>query len=400
MKTDMQTTFLSLRQGLCDLEGIQLQGGSSTSFILNQPVTIGQNSDGSPNVIFVRGNTPDEQNEAIVKTYITYGLIDRIKVDSATITVAMAAPDIQAVRDVPPATKTVATPSNQITFKEFTNQWFELYKSGLKETSKKDYRYIIGRYLFPAFGDRAISSITTSDIQKLYNEWKGLARSTINKMQLCQDQIFRYAVKDKLVQENPVDKDLLKNPSKIKNKREALNEEQYLDILENMDLLTANQDRYLLALIALTGMRRGEILGLQWEDVDFDEGLIHVGRNITYISNQPMLQTQKTESGYRSIPIDPRLVSLLKPIKKKGYIIGDGTNPITLSTFQNNRPPWRICPYFPAYLCLHASLVRDRPQDHPVHPEACGHRYNHEPLHAYRYGNGSQCREAPFTTNG
>lgn len=98
-------------------------------------------------------------------------------------------------------------------------------------------------------------------------------------------------MKDKLLPENPVDKDLLKNPSKIKNKREALNEEQYLDILENMDLLTANQDRYLLALIALTGMRRGEVLGLQWEDVDFDEGLIHVGRNITYISNQPMLQT-------------------------------------------------------------------------------------------------------------
>ena len=83
-----------------------------------------------------------------------------------------------------------------------------------------------------------------------------------------------------------------------------------------------------MALLLMTGMRRGEVLGLRWEDIDPEKGLINVRRNVTYAQNQPFIGTPKTKKGFREIPLDPHLWALLQPAQQEGFIIG-GEAPIS-----------------------------------------------------------------------
>ena len=80
-------------------------------------------------------------------------------------------------------------------------------------------------------------------------------------------------------------------------------------------------------------MRRGEALGLRWEDIDLSAGLIHIKRNVTYAKNQPFISTPKTAKGERDVPLNSMLLTHLEPIQQEGFIIGD-TEPITRMSYR------------------------------------------------------------------
>ena len=88
-------------------------------------------------------------------------------------------------------------------------------------------------------------------------------------------------------------------------------------------------------MLMFTGMRRGEALGLRWEDIDTENNLIHIRRNVTHpTGNLPIIGTTKIENGVRAIPLDPYLLEVLSPLQTEGFIIG-GSNPISMTTFNN-----------------------------------------------------------------
>ena len=87
-----------------------------------------------------------------------------------------------------------------------------------------------------------------------------------------------------------------------------------------------------ISLFIYTGIRRGEGLGLKWEDIDFDTNEIHIVRNATYPGcNVVVVTTPKTKAGTRTIPLDPSLKSILLPHRSTGYIIGGGDTPVTVT---------------------------------------------------------------------
>lgn len=80
-------------------------------------------------------------------------------------------------------------------------------------------------------------------------------------------------------------------------------------------------------------MRRGEVLGLMWEDVDFGQRMISVCRSVTYPANQPNITTTKTKNGVRKVPADDNLILLLdRSENASGYIVG-GEKPVTLARY-------------------------------------------------------------------
>ncbi len=90
-----------------------------------------------------------------------------------------------------------------------------------------------------------------------------------------------------------------------------------------------------MSLLIYTGERRGEVLGLRWEDIDFENGLISVQRAVTFVKGKPFVGEPKSKAGYREIPILPELKQCLEKYRKKeGYIIGDGEEPITETGFK------------------------------------------------------------------
>lgn len=105
-------------------------------------------------------------------------------------------------------------------------------------------------------------------------------------------------------------------------------------------MLLEPEDTKLIALMTFTGMRRNEVLGLRWEDIDFDGGVIHIQRGLICTSNQPIVGTQKSRAGFRDIPITEHLLPHFQPACESSYVIGGGDTPITQSRY--DRPMERI----------------------------------------------------------
>jgi len=101
------------------------------------------------------------------------------------------------------------------------------------------------------------------------------------------------------------------------------------------------KDRLLAALLIFTGIRRGEALGLQWEDIDFDRKLINIRRSVRFAGNKGYIGPTKSKAGVRLIPLEPQLEAILLAAKPMGkYVLGNEF-PITEMTYKRS---WeRIC---------------------------------------------------------
>ncbi len=93
-----------------------------------------------------------------------------------------------------------------------------------------------------------------------------------------------------------------------------------------------------------TGIRRGEALALQWNDIDFDKQILNIHKAIAFKQNAPIIKEPKTENGFRAVPIPEKLLSLL--IQKKGhdddYIFTQKTTglPHTHTSFKKMHRRW------------------------------------------------------------
>ncbi len=222
---------------------------------------------------------------------------------------------------------------NSMILEEYAEKWLSR-KRKLKQNTIVRYKKNLEEYILPCLGEKVLEDISVEDVQAMMDRYSHLAQKTINGALTVLSQIMKYAVSDGLIKKNPCDSYDLQIPSDRKTEREALPIDQYKDILANLHMLNKCDQRYM-GLLMYTGMRRGEALGLRWEDIDLKNNLIHISRNVTHPQqNAPIVTTPKTKASIRSIPIDDNLMKLLRPIEKTGYILS-GEKPITLSSYRN-----------------------------------------------------------------
>ena len=221
------------------------------------------------------------------------------------------------------------------TFRDYTEEWLKTYKQGKKKaTTMSGYRAILRSHLYPAFGESAVNAIATKDIQAFLDQRKEFAKKYLQEIRRLLAQILDSALLDGLITVNPARDARLTIPSDKKGERKALSVDEVKAIIASIDLLD-EMARLYTAILVFTGMRRGEILGLKWSDIDLTDNVIHVVRNATYVNNQPIVSTPKTESGKRDVPIMPELLKYILPIGGTGFVIGSGQTPITLTSFRN-----------------------------------------------------------------
>lgn len=278
-------------------------------------VQIGTNDDGTPIFKQVQAENQNTLNDRIVIAYIESGRIWEF----------LQKPEIEP-------------PKHSITFGEYVDKWMNVYKENkLKPSTIVTYKKHLRAHVLPAFGKREIAGITTEDIQIFLNERKNLAKKTLSSMRHFMGEVFKDAVEDGLIEKDPTASRRISIPSNKAYDREALPLDQFREIISQLNLLSAI-DKQMLVLMMFTGMRRGEVLGLRWEDIDKTTGLIHIQRNVTHAGgNRPVIGTPKTKSGKRDIPLDPFVLETLEPMQESGFIFG-GESPITMTTYNNT---WR-----------------------------------------------------------
>ena len=223
-------------------------------------------------------------------------------------------------------------------FKAYTGKYFAIYRvPRLKKTSIAFYRGWL-KHFYSEWDDTPIDKITTQDIQNFLNARKEMSQKSLKDMLTFLKSIFKSALKDGVIQTDPADDNRITIPSTKKKKRKALKADDVKDIIQQLPKLKP-MDRRFMALSVYNGLRRGEILGLRWEDIDLETKTIHIRRNVTFAGgvNEPSVGTTKTESGERDIPFIPEMLEYLSPLGAQGYVIGDGDRPITHSVDRRMR---------------------------------------------------------------
>lgn len=155
----------------------------------------------------------------------------------------------------------------------------DLYWDVKGKLKAKNYKYMF-REVRNRFGDRPAGAISPSDVQRFYNEVVERASvSTANRNLVFLGSIFRWAIKfEHYYGKNPC--------APIEKRKEPNHRTRYLTIEEIGRLLAACHPRLrpVVACALSTGMRCREILGLRWENVDMQQGIIHVLKSKTGMS--------------------------------------------------------------------------------------------------------------------
>lgn len=206
-----------------------------------------------------------------------------------------------------------------VTLGEWLDMCLEVYmKNSLKQSTYNSYESYIRVHLKPALGDLTLQEITPRLLQQYYNyksETEGLAPKTIVNINLFLHKALSFAISEGYLSSNPAEAINLSRGHKPQI--EILTRDEQAQLIH-----ASYQHRYgvFVRLTLFTGLRLGELLGLRWEDIDFQMGLLHVRRTLNRLNKKErpstlkenkteiVIQEPKTENSIRSIPLLPSVV--------------------------------------------------------------------------------------------
>lgn len=195
-------------------------------------------------------------------------------------------------------------------FGEYAAEWYRIRKAPfISASTQNSYRTIINKHLLPTFGVRKLRAIKPVELQTFVNTFEGSSKSQITNIITTLNSIFEAAKQDRLIPSNPAE--YLKRPNSTPpEEKRALTDEERARMV---DLFTTHEHGLYLAVMYYTGMRPGEVRGLQWGDLDWNENLIHVQRDVDYATKTATVGELKTKAADRYIPIAEDLRTLLYP---------------------------------------------------------------------------------------
>ncbi|MBN6889149.1 integrase [Cytobacillus horneckiae] len=213
------------------------------------------------------------------------------------------------------------TSNKTVLFKDLIKIWYEEKEETVRSSTLYSYKRAIEARIRPKFDNVDIKNIKPMHIHNFYQDLKkqGLSTKYISYVGVVLGNIMNKAVEMEFILSNPVKK--TKKPKIQKKKQLSWTREETLLFLEKIQIKTKYFLTYHMAFY--TGMRVGEILGLHWEDIDFEAKMIHVNHTITMQEGEYVIGPVKTDSSDRWIPIGDYLINMLKDHKEKSPYTND-----------------------------------------------------------------------------
>ena len=220
-------------------------------------------------------------------------------------------------------------------FSEFTEIWKRDYGSKeLAPSTYKRYCRMLETRLLPYFGHFYVNKIKPTDIMHFYDllskdtqlvrkkdnggnkTLKPLSGKTILEHHRLLRAMLHKAVYWQVIVSNPAER--VQPPKAKKPKRKYYDDDQCKILLENLEQLDEEQIKYKTAIIltVFTGVRLGELMGLEWNDIDFRNGIVSINRSSQYLADTGVFtKVPKTESSIREVAIPDFVISLLEEYK-------------------------------------------------------------------------------------
>ena len=210
-----------------------------------------------------------------------------------------------------------------MTFIEYLDVWLEgLPQTDMKARTISDYRNETRRYIKPHLGDVKLTKLTPLNLERLYRtlmaeggrNGRPLSPKTVLRVHRMIRKAIGVAERKGILQRNVAR--LADKPSiaQLDTERPAWNPDElriFLAAAEGDELFA------LYRLAALTGMRRGELCGLRWEDVDFTGQTVRVRKALAMINGTPSVATPKSRRSRRVIDIDDRTTQILQEHRER-----------------------------------------------------------------------------------
>ena len=213
--------------------------------------------------------------------------------------------------------------ANEYTVATWLRTWFELYaKPHIRPSTMNYYHRNIEQHIIPAIGDIPLNKLTTRDLQKLYNDLQsngrlrkvqkkkkpGLSNSTVRGIHMMLHNALDRAVKEKRILSNPTENCII--PKIEKQEMKILHPDHisaYLDAAEQRGALP------MFYLELVSGLRKGELVALQWSNLDEANCTISVSKQASWDTEGNLILSQpKTGNSIREVSIPQDAVELLK----------------------------------------------------------------------------------------
>ena len=229
------------------------------------------------------------------------------------------------------ALKSTITPDTPIKLKadmpfgEWLDHWYETYcKPNARPATQRTYEGYIRLYLHPRLGSIPLNKVTTSDIQQMCtwmmtearvdqkNGDSGLSDSqVINCYSLC-DRVLEKAMAEKLIVRNPAKG--CKLPPNRPNEMKVLSREDMQKVL-----IQAKEENYyeLFLLEFATGLRLGELMALQWDDVNLVTGELRINKQVNLVGSKLVISEPKTKAAVRTLILPPSVRKVLAEYKTR-----------------------------------------------------------------------------------
>lgn len=191
-----------------------------------------------------------------------------------------------------------------MTYDEWYTIYLATYKRDLKPRTRESYDDVHGRFIAPALGGRELADISPELLQQAINAAADRGERLAQITYALLHAVLRRANRSRLIDWNPAE--AIDKPKHTQQPGRALAADDLEAVLPLMG------DDLACALALFAGLRRGEILGLQWGDVDLRRGVLSVRRSRVRVGGRLLSQATKSAAGMRSVPISPELLPILR----------------------------------------------------------------------------------------
>lgn len=268
------------------------------------------------------------------------------------------------------------TQSAKVTFGELAKKWLKDYAEvELQPKTVYEYKQLLDGRIYPAFGDKKLDKIRPLDLLEFYNSLRKknkyisiakdgtrtekeagpLSENTIKHYHRLISAIFEKAIKWGVFKGvNPAKR--VDAPRVEKKKAKCYDEKQTKALLAALDKVGQEEYKYRAAVMIafMTGARLGEIMGLEWKDIDFDNKSIEIRQSSQYLPDEgTFTKNPKNETSKRRISVNDTLLSLLKEYlesqRSKKFLCQDNNR---LFVSWNGKPmhPLTLSKWFPEFL--------------------------------------------------
>lgn len=208
---------------------------------------------------------------------------------------------------------TAVTPSTD-DLGAFLDEWLLGQRTRLKETTWESYRVVVER-IRARIGKVKLQALTPLDLERFYrllveeggSKGQPLSAKTVRNTHTVIRKALSDAERLGLIPRNPAA--AARPPSADRKEQRTWSSDDLRDFLD-----TVREDRLfaMYVLMATTGMRRGEVLGLRWRDIDLDGGELHIVQTLAAVNYQPVFSTPKTKRSRRLVYLDEGTVNVVR----------------------------------------------------------------------------------------